>query len=79
MTFRYVAVKQSYLDEHLYQLSDARIDALDRSLSQLNLFDNTNTSGMYKIMADLRRDPYAFTISAFSKISDKLLNRYDCP
>ena len=73
---RYMCVRQSASDENLYLLADARIEALDKSLSQLKLFDKTNTDAMWKFVSDIQRDPYATALTAFSKITDKLIFRY---
>ena len=73
--FRYMCVRQSASDENLYLLTDARIEALDKSLSQLKLFDQTNTDAVWKFVSDIQRDPYATALTAFSKITDKLIFR----
>jgi len=70
---RYMCVRQSASDENLYLLTDARIEALDKSLSQLKLFDQTNTDAVWKFVSDIQRDPYATALTAFSKITDKLI------
>ena len=70
---RYMCVRQSASDENLYLLTDARAEALDRSLSQLNLFDKTNTDAVWKFVSDIKRDPYATALTAFSKITDRLI------
>ena len=53
-----MCVRQSASDENLFLLTDARIEALDKSLSQLKLFDQTNTDAMWKFVSDIQRDPY---------------------
>ena len=73
LRFRHYCVKQSITDEHLYLLTDARIEALDRSLSQLNLFDKSNTDAVWKFVSDIQKDPYTTGLSIFSKITDKIL------
>ena len=77
LRFRHYCVKQSITDEHLYLLTDARIEALDRSLSQLNLFDKSNTDAVWKFVSDIQKDPYTTALSTFSKIADKLIFRYN--
>ena len=74
--FRHYCVKQSITDEHLFLLQDARIEALDRSLSQLNLFDKTNTDAVWKFVSDIQKDPTTTVLSTFSKIADKLIFRF---
>ena len=69
-----MCVRQSASDENLYLLTDARVEALDKSLSQLKLFD-TNTDAVWKFVSDIQRDPYTTAMSAFSKITDKLIFR----
>lgn len=49
------------------------MEALDRSLSQLNLFDKSNTDAVWKFVSDIQRDPYTTALSTFSKIADKLI------
>ena len=66
-------MRQSASDEYLYLLTDARVEALDRSLSQLNLFDKKNTDAVWKFVNDMHADPYSTALSAFSKIADKLI------
>ena len=60
----------------MYLLTDARIDALDESLSQLNLFDKSHTDAVWKFVSDIKKDPYTTTLSVFSKITDKIIFRY---
>ena len=74
--FRHYCVKQSITDEHLYLLTDARVEALDRSLSQLNLFDKSNTDAVWKFVSDIQKDPTTTVLTTFSKIADKLIFRY---
>ena len=74
--FRHYCVKQSITDEHLYLLTDARVEALDRSLSQLNLFDKSNTDAVWKFVSDIQKDPTTTVLSTFSKIADKLIFRF---
>ena len=74
--FRHYCVKQSITDENLYLLTDARMEALDRSLSQLNLFDKKKTDAVWKFVNDIQTDPYTAALSTFSKIADKLIFRY---
>ena len=57
-------------------LTDARVEALDRSLSQLNLFDKTNTDAVWKFVSDIQKDPTTTVLTTFSKIADKLIFRY---
>ena len=68
-------VRQSVTDENLYLLTDARVDALDASLSQLNLFDKSHTDAVWKLVSDMKKDPYSTTMSVFSKITDRLIFR----
>jgi len=70
---RHYCVKQSITDEHLYLLTDARVEALDRSLSQLNLFDKSNTDAVWKFVSDIQKDPTTTVLTTFSKIADKLI------
>merc|ERR1712038_359499 len=70
---RHYCVKQSITDENLYLLTDARMEALDRSLSQLNLFDKKRTDAVWKFVNDIQSDPYTAALSTFSKIADKLI------
>jgi len=70
---KYMKVRRSVTDDNLYLLTDARIDALDASLSQLNLFDKSNTDAMWKLISDIKKDPYTTTMSVFSKITDRLI------
>jgi len=70
---RHYCVKQSITDENLYLLTDARMEALDRSLSQLNLFDKKKTDAVWKFVNDIQTDPYTAALSTFSKIADKLI------
>lgn len=65
---KHYCVKQSLTDENLYLLSDARMEALDRSLSQLNLFDKKNTDAVWKFVNDFQSDPYTTALSTFSKV-----------
>ena len=74
-TKRYMCIRQSVSDENLYLLTDARMEALDQSLSQLNLFDRTNRDAMWKFASDFQKDPYTSVFTAFSKITDKLIFR----
>ena len=75
INFRHYCVKQSITDENLYLLTDARMEALDRSLSQLNLFDKKKTDAVWKFVNDIQTDPYTAALSTFSKIADKLIFR----
>ena len=68
-------VRQSATDPNLFLLTDARVDALDASLSQLNLFDKSHTDVLWKAIHDLKKEPYVTTMSIFSKITDKLIFR----
>ena len=70
-----MCVRQSASDENLYLLTDARMEALDKSLSQLNLFDPKNTDAVWKFASDFQRDPYSTAMTAFSKITEKLIFR----
>ena len=70
---KHYCVKQSHSDENLYLLSDARMEALDRSLSQLNLFDKPSQDAVWKFVSDIQRDPVYTTLNTFSKIADKLI------
>ena len=72
---KYKKVRQSMSDENLFLLTDARIEALDESLSQLNLFDKSNTDAVWKFVSDIKKDPYTTTLSVFSKITDRLIFR----
>ena len=54
-------------------MSDARIEALDRSLSQLNLFDKPSQDAVWKFISDVKRDPVTTTLSTFATIADKLI------
>ena len=71
-------VRQSATDPNLFLLTDARVDALDASLSQLNLFDKSHTDVLWKAIHDLKKEPYVTTMSIFSKITDKLIFRLAC-
>ena len=73
--YRYMCVRQSASDENLYLLTDARMEALDKSLSQLKLFDPKNTDAVWKFASDFQRDPYSTAMTAFSKITEKLIFR----
>jgi len=70
---KYMKVRQSATDPNLFLLTDARVDALDASLSQLNLFDKSHTDVLWKAIHDLKKEPYVTTMSIFSKITDKLI------
>eukprot|EP00093_Oithona_nana_P006165 06165.XXX_166349_168505_1 [CDS] Oithona nana genome sequencing. len=70
---KHYCVKQSHSDENLYLLSDARMEALDRSLSQLNLFDKPSQDAVWKFVSDIQRDPVYTTLNTFSKIADRLI------
>lgn len=72
---KYMCVRQSASDGNLFLLTDARIEALDKSLSQLNLFDKSHTDAVWKFVSDIKKDPYTTALSAFSKITDKLIFR----
>jgi len=74
---RHYCVKQSITDENLYLLTDVRMEALDRSLSQLNLFDKKKTDAVWKFVNDIQSDPYTAALSTFSKIADKLIFSQD--
>ncbi len=54
-------------------LTDARIEALDQSLSHLNLFDKQNTDAVWRFVSDIKNDPVTTALSTFSKIADKLI------
>lgn len=56
--------------------TDARNEALDRSLSQLQLLSNTHSETVWKFVSDMRKDPYSTAMTAFSKITDKLVYRF---
>ena len=76
--FRHYSVKKSASDDSLYLLTDARVEALDQSLSQLNLFDRQNTDAVWRFVSDIKNDPVTTTLSTFStfsKILDKLIFR----
>ena len=70
---KHYKVKQSSSDENLFLLTDARVDALDKSLSHLNLLDKRNTDALWKFVNDIQTDPYSTALSTFSKIADKLI------
>ena len=77
---RYRNIRQSHSDDCLYLLTDPQQDALDQSLSELNLFDPRtsplgNGEAVWKFVEDIQKDPYNTAMTAFSKLTDKLIYR----
>jgi len=68
-----MSVRKSTLDDYLYLLTDKRIAALDKSLTELNLFDRPNRDVVWQTIGEIQKDPYGASLTILSKVADRLL------
>ncbi|GAB6028643.1 hypothetical protein CHUAL_004475 [Chamberlinius hualienensis] len=69
---KYVCIRQSTKEADLHLVTDPKVEALQKSLTELNLFDSNPEAVVRKFL----RNPYAETMTHFSKVY-KLWNRSD--
>lgn len=75
---RFRHFRRSSTDSSLFLLSDPRRappphSELDDRLNHFGLFDDDVNSVVWKFVSDIQKDPYTTTLTAFSKLSDRLL------
>ena len=66
-------------DPELFIVIDPKVNEVDMSLSNLKLFDKerdeSNGGVVWDLITNVKSDPYSATLTAFSKLTDKLIYR----